>query len=262
MLKSLLIFLKSFPLNVIFWKLYIKGFNRKIPNLSKWQSYLTDKSGIEIGGPSAVFKTKGYLPLYPIIKALDGVNFSNNTIWEGSLSELRPFKFENKTGFQFIGEGSELSFIENSSYDFVFSCNNLEHIANPIKAIKEWRRIIKHNGYILLILPNKIANFDHKRQYTPIEHLIEDYVNSIDESDLTHLPEILKFHDLKRDAQAGTFEQFENRCKNNFQNRCLHHHVFSEKLLIDLMNYVNMQVKITYTSKTDIFILTQKAEAI
>jgi hypothetical protein len=260
MRKSLVIFLKSYPINIIIWKLIVKFFNIKISNYRQWQFFFKNKNGIEIGGPSSVFKTTCYLPLYSIIETLDGVNFSNTTIWEGSLSIKEPYRFENKIGKQFIAEGSDLNFIENNYYDFLLSCNNLEHIANPIKAIVEWKRIIKVSGLILLILPNKKANFDHKREYTTIEHLIDDYRNDVDESDLTHLTEILNLHDLQRDAQAGSFEQFKSRCKDNLQNRCLHHHVFSEKLLEELLVYCDIKVKLKKTTQTDIFILAQKQD--
>jgi len=260
MRKSLLIFLKSYPINIIIWKLVVKVLNLKISNYKEWQFSFKNKNGIEIGGPSAVFKTTGYLPLYFVIETLDGVNFSNNTIWEGPLSAKEPYRFENKIGKQFIGEGSNLNFVETNYYDFVLSCNNLEHIANPIKAIVEWKRIIKGNGIILLILPNKKANFDHKREYTTLEHLINDYTENVHENDLTHLPEILNLHDLKRDAQAGSFEQFKTRSINNLQNRCLHHHDFSEKLLEELLDYCDMKVQLKTTTQTDIFILAQKQD--
>ena len=49
-------------------------------------------------------------------------------------------------------------------YDFVFSSHSLEHIANPLKAISEWLRITKKDGYIIIIVPekrayNKTSNF-------------------------------------------------------------------------------------------------------
>ncbi|MFY8126993.1 MAG: class I SAM-dependent methyltransferase [Chitinophagaceae bacterium] len=256
-LKSILIFLQSFPISVILWKFKCKILNSKIPQLEQWQQYFVSKNGIEIGGPSAIFKTNGFLPLYKLITNLDGVNFSNKTVWEGNLSERMPFVFEGKKGRQYISEGSNLEYIENYAYDFVISCNNLEHIANPIKAIYEWKRVLKSKGVLLLILPKKEANFDHKREFTQFNHLIEDFKSQTNENDLTHVEEILKKHDLKRDPQAGSFKSFESRCYSNLENRCLHHHVFSENLLKGIILYCEMEVKITHTSKTDIFILAE-----
>jgi hypothetical protein len=55
-----------------------------------------------------------------------------------------------------------------------------------------------------------------------------DFENDTGEDDLSHVPEILDKHDLSRDAAAGSFEAFRQRCLDNVDNRCLHHHVFDE----------------------------------
>lgn len=258
MLHSIKIFLQSFPLSVIVWKLKCKIFNLKIPNLKKWQQPFVEKKGIEIGGPSAIFNSIGYLPLYPIIKNLDGVNFSKKTEWEGEISEGDNYHFGNKTGHQYILEGGKLDSIPENHYNFLLSCNNLEHIANPIATLLTWKNILKEHGVLLLILPNKTANFDHLRPFTSMEHLIKDYENNIEENDLTHLPEILELHDLSRDPKARPYEKFENRCRNNFDNRCLHHHVFNQSLLKQLASYCGFQVKLQHSSPTDHFILLEK----
>lgn len=258
MIKSIKILLQSFPLYVIIWKIKCKIFKIKIPQLLKWQQPFVGKKGIEIGGPSAIFNHSGYLPLYPIIDDLDGVNFSKKTEWEGSISEGDNYHFGNKTGHQFILEGGKLEIIPHNKYDFLLSCNNLEHLANPIATLFAWKNVLKAKGALLLILPNKIANFDHRRSYTLMEHLINDYNNQVEENDLTHLEEILKLHDLSRDPKARPFEKFEDRCKNNFTNRCLHHHVFSQALLKELATYCGFKVIAQHSSHTDHYILIEK----
>ena len=135
MFRSARIFLQSFPLHVIACKVACKVFSIKIPKLYKWQENFINKHGIEIGGPSGIFNISGYLPLYATAKMIDGVNFSNVTIWEGNLSEGYHYKYYNKTGYQYIAEGSNLVNMKDSGYDFVLSCNNLEHMANPLAAI-------------------------------------------------------------------------------------------------------------------------------
>jgi len=53
---------------------------------------------------------------------------------------------------------------------------------------------------MLLILPDKRFTFDHKRAVTTFNDLIDDFVRDIDETDLTHLDEILSLHDLSMDT--------------------------------------------------------------
>jgi len=235
-----------------------KIFKTKISQLNKWQQYFINKNGIEIGGPSGIFNVTGFLPIYTIAKEIDGVNFSTSTIWEGALQEGYNYKYYNKIGSQFIAEGDNLTEIKSEVYDFVLSCNNLEHMANPLKAIFEWKRILKSEGVMLLILPNKEANFDHRRPYTSLQHLINDYNNKTSEDDLTHLNEILELHDLRRDPQAKSYTNFAVRCNNNMKNRCMHHHVFNQDLLKAMIEFCGLKALQQYSSYTDHFILAIK----
>ncbi len=201
-----------------------------------------NKNGIEVGGPSSIFSTE--IPLYKVIKSLDGCNFSNNTVWEGVIKKgLNYNYYQNKIGYQYINEASNLKETASNKYDFLLASHCLEHCANPLKTIKEWLRVIKPKAYLLLILPDKEYTFDHKRETTSFEHLIEDYKDDIDEEDLTHLEEILLLHDLSMDTPAGDLINFNQRSLNNYHNRCLHHHVFDFRLLKQIFKYFEIKIK-------------------
>jgi SAM-dependent methyltransferase len=203
--------------------------------------YFDRKEGIEIGGPSPIFSKE--IPIYQVIDSLDGCNFSSQTIWEGNIVEGKNFNFFlNKKGIQYICEASNLSSIPNEKYDFIIASHCLEHCANTLKTVKEWLRVVKKGGAILFILPDKRYTFDHNRQVTTFEHLLKDLESDVDETDLTHLDEILNFHDLTRDLAAGTKEQFKNRSLANYENRCLHHHVFDFKLLKSIYKYCHIEI--------------------
>lgn len=205
---------------------------------------IAGKSGLEIGGPSYLFASKGLLPFYPIVKSLDNCNFSNSTMWEGRIEEGLTFKFNDKhpEGYQYISEASELKKILPDKYDFLLSSHVIEHTANPLKALEEWIRVLKKNGTLIIIIPHKDGTFDHKRNITPLVHMMEDYNNNTPESDLTHLKEILEKHDLERDPEAGTYEQFKNRSLQNYENRSLHHHVFDTYSAVKLIDHVKMNI--------------------
>lgn len=70
----------------------------------------------------------------------------------------------------------DLSMFAGHSMDFVFSSHLLEHIKDTDKALKEWWRVIKPGGYLILYLPHKNfypnvgekgANPDHKHDFLP-----------------------------------------------------------------------------------------------
>jgi SAM-dependent methyltransferase len=119
----------------------------------------------------------------------------------------------------------------------------LEHSANPLKALREWLRLLKPGGTLFLVLPHREGTFDHRRPVTPLRHLVEDFEQQMGEDDLTHLPEILQLHDLRRDPEAGGFETFKARSERNRENRGLHHHVFDTRRVVELLDHVGVQIR-------------------
>jgi SAM-dependent methyltransferase len=198
--------------------------------------------GIEIGGPSDFFRSPACpLPIYEKIGSLDNCDFSRNTTWT-SHSDSFVFHPRKTPGKTIFSEGSDLRMIADNSYDFVLSCHNLEHFANPVKALKEWQRIVRPGGGLILVLPDYAMTFDHRRKPTPVAHMLEDFDRDTQEDDQTHLSEILREHDLTMDPGAGTAEEFHQRSLNNFENRCLHHHVFDETNSRDLLCALGINV--------------------
>jgi SAM-dependent methyltransferase len=218
----------------------------KNPIKRKWLRFdflFKNKKGLEIGGPSAFFQLKSPLPIYAWAKRIDGVNFSNNTLWEGALQEGELYQYsKNKKGFQFIHEATSLTGIPNSTYDFIISCHSLEHTANPIKALMEWKRVLGDKGSLALILPDKNYTFDFLRPITTIEHLIEDYKNHTSEMDETHFEEVITLSDLTIGNSSITNEEFIQRTYRNYENRAVHHHVFDLNLVKAMLEYVGFKL--------------------
>lgn len=193
-----------------------------------------NKLGVEIGGPSPNVDI-----IYHNSNSIDNVIFSNNTIWSTHTNEYK--YYNNKKGKVIINDAVSISDVENDTYDFCLSSHSLEHIANPLKAINEWLRIIKKNGYIIIIVPEKSCCFDHKRNYSVFSTLLSQYKNNVGEDDLSTLPEILKNHDLSMDPPAGDLGAFTKRSLDNFNNRCLHHYVYNDELLMSICFYFNCE---------------------
>jgi len=203
---------------------------------------LRNKTGLEIGGPTAYFGLKGGFPVYLFAKKIDGVNFSNETIWEGQIKQGDNYRYyKNKTGYQFIAEATELHSIPSADYDFILSSHSLEHVANPIRALKEWLRLLKENGKLILILPDKRYTFDYRRDYTTYEHLLSDFTNNTNEYDTTHFGEILQTHD--EGITKVSYDECKSALHDNFVQRCAHHHVFSLEVTKQILEYAGYKVQ-------------------
>lgn len=94
-------------------------------------------------------------------------------------------------------------------------------------------------------MPCKDFTFDHKRNVVAFEHLLDDFKKDVQEDDLTHLEEILSLHDLSMDPPAGAFKQFKKRSLKNYENRCLHQHVFDCTVLRKIVEHFNLEVLLT-----------------
>lgn len=222
----------------------MKNFEAIVPPL------LSKKYGLEIGGPSP---NREYL--YKNTSGMDNVVFAEQTAWALNKNKSEYNYYPGKSGKIIISEATDMHLVPNKKYDFVLLCHSLEHIANPLKALIECKRVVKDGGYIIILVPEKTECFDHKRSVTPLSVLMEKFHKQVGEDDLSSLPEILDLHDLTRDLPAGDFEHFQQRSLDNYKNRCLHHHVFSEDLLKQIAVFLNCSVVSTGTKGLDIHII-------
>ena len=207
-------------------------------------SRLAGKRAIEIGGPSnLLFGDDGPLPIYGALGSADNCLYASQTIW-AETTPGQTFKYHPRkpAGIQYVCEAADLKPIADRNYEAVLACHCLEHVANPLRALAEWKRVLKEDGLLLLVLPHKDGTFDWRRPVTRLAHMVEDYEKQIGEDDLTHLPEILALHDLEKDKAAGSPEQFRARSLENRVNRALHHHVFDTGTAVQLVDRASFQV--------------------
>lgn len=196
------------------------------------------RCGIEIGGPSRIFRKNGLVPVYDRCRKIDACNFSEQTIWT---KDENKGLYASTLGTEHIVEACNLSMIPDGSYDFLLASHVLEHIANPLLALREWKRVLKMDGTAVVIVPDKRATFDHKRPYTSLDHIKMDFERATKDDDLSHLDEILALHDLALDPGCSV-QQFRERCLQNARFRGMHHHVFKPEVLLAMFSEVGMQV--------------------
>src|SRR5579872_5073485 len=206
---------------------------------SEMEPFLSDKDGLEIGGPSPFFCKNGLVPVYDRCRQIDNINFASETLWSDA-SVRRDGGANFRT--QYVTDACHLSMIPEKTYDFVLASHVLEHIANPLRALKEFERVLKPGGVMLILVPDKRNTFDHRRPFTPFEHIEADFQSNVQEDDLTHLDEVLLLHDLRLDPEAGSRGQFKDRCLRNSTFRAMHHHVYSPEVLSRMLQRFDMSV--------------------
>lgn len=134
-------------------------------------------SGLDIG-------YKGYLDnVHPVLPTATGIDL-------------------NTPGY----DGNTLPFAQNSQ-DYVYSSHFLEHVTDYKNALKEQYRVLKPNGYMIIVVPHQWLyekkdtlpsrwNADHKRFYTS-QSLLREIEESLPKNSyrIRHLRENDEGHD-------------------------------------------------------------------
>lgn len=202
---------------------------------------LREACALELGGPSAVFSSGGLLPVYPLAERIDGVQFSAETVWHGKMDAgAYTLPDGSEKGRLWILDAADLRPIADRSYDAVLSSHVVEHLANPLRALAEWRRVVRPGGHLLIVAPHKEGTFDHRRETTPLEHLVEDERRGTGEDDLTHLEETLALHDFDRDVTDPAVHAA--WCRDNLTHRAIHHHTFTMPSLLAMLDHAGVEL--------------------
>jgi SAM-dependent methyltransferase len=90
------------------------------------------------------------------------------------------------TRAEYHGDACELPFLDNS-LPYVATSHVFEHVANPLAALVEWFRVMRHDGYIYMVVPDRRRTFDHPRQLTAVTHMLDDFRDRVTQSDATHI---------------------------------------------------------------------------
>jgi len=125
-----------------------KSINRRLADSRFVRKYFTGK-GIDIGGkpdPLAIYRE-----FFPLI------------------DHVRTWDLED-------GDAQFLANVDEGTYEFVHSSHCLEHLHDPLEGLKNWLRVLKDDGYLIITIPDEDLyeqgifpsnfNLDHKWTFT------------------------------------------------------------------------------------------------
>jgi len=135
--------------------------------------------------------------------------------------------------------------IKENTFDYIFSAHCLEHVPDTIKVLKEWIRVLKPGGKLLIVLPHGGRTFDKGRLFSTLEHHILDYENKVNHLDQTHWKEFEQYsipqfdHGWKKEAQKedGSWD-FPWIVRNGH----IHYHVWTETQMGKLLEHLKGEI--------------------
>ena len=87
---------------------------------------------------------------------------------------------------EIVDDGATLHSVADQSADFLIANNVLEHVQDPIRTLGNWHRVVRHDGVLLLVIPNPRNSVDRDRAMTTSAHLIADFVDGPQHSQRDH----------------------------------------------------------------------------
>ena len=153
-----------------------------------------------------------------------------------------------RTGAEYFGDACELPF-HNDSLRYVATSHVLEHVANPLAALREWHRVLRHGGIIYMVLPDRRKSFDRDRPLTPVTHMLEDFQRGTTQVDATHIDDFVSrvtFAEFwantpperERETREQLAEKYHHAVKHGNEIN-IHFHVFESSVALNLIDVGN-----------------------
>lgn len=119
----------------------------------------------------------------------------------------------------------------DQTFDFVLNEHVLEHMPDVIKALREWKRVLRPGGYLFLFMPHPERTFDREREATPLQHFTQDFERQVTSEDDEHWFE-WEEKVLKR-GFATHYLPYDK--ETSLKQNLIHRHVFTPQSLNELL---------------------------
>lgn len=175
------------------------------------------------------------------------VKYVDNTSLEDNLLRFPELRGMELVRPDYVEDGFKLPSLADASQDFVIANHVLEHAPNPLGVLRNWARVLRPGGSMLLSVPLADACFDRGRLETSLEHMQEDYYadpQELGQRNFEHYLEWLEISEPailamngqqpKAESAAERRKRAEEICRSNSE---IHFHTFSTNSFRRLLEF-------------------------
>ena len=144
--------------------------------------------------------------------------------------------------------------LADNSFDYVFSCHCLEHMPDTIGTLKEWLRVLKPGGRLVLMLPHAGRTWESERTLSSLEHHVRDHANKVDLYDFTDWDEFeraFSAESRRNPAEGSWFNDPLAKMPNGSLNPrwaaehgLFHYHAWNQNILSDVLRYLGLNIQV------------------
>ncbi len=199
---------------------------------------------------------------------------SKNTIFLEKFVDNYDEIFPKAQKERFVNGSAEDIPAQDNSFDFIVSAHCLEHCVDPIKVLKEFKRVVKSCGVIFLILPHCERTFDKGRTISSLDSHIFDHEFQVKKED--YLENKGKYYDIFEEflqiATQWPRHSWISSAKNKdgswnksriLDGNFMHYHVWTQNEISELLKYVGCSITLlmdVMPGRHDSFIVVAKVQ--
>ncbi len=145
-----------------------------------------------------------------------------------------------------MDDARNLEKFTDDSLDFVIANHLLEHLEDPLGALKNFLRVLRTGGILFLSVPDKNHTFDKSRAVTTIEHLLRDHLEGPARSRLSHHEESVRHTPGELEE-----EEIQKRAKAYMDaGRDIHFHCWRQTEMFEIFVYLQKRENLNFEIET------------
>jgi len=138
-----------------------------------------------------------------------------------------------------ICDATSLTPVADRSVDFVIANHVLEHLTDPLSALREWLRVLRPGGHAYVAVPDHANPLDRLRPITPPDHMIADFEMRAQRLDLDRAHYSEWVASTRPDLPAEQRSEIEAGLVS--AHYAIHFHTFSRETFAQLMEHATRE---------------------
>jgi len=138
---------------------------------------------------------------------------------------------------------SDLAELRSHGFDFFIANDVIEHLANPVRFLKNVHDVMKPGALLFLSVPDRDYTFDHNRELTSNEHLWSEFERNVTTVDAAHLRDFIQ-HTETTGVPRNPWRR--RQLYRYHRQRSIHVHVWNQASFDDFLTRTCERLRLSF----------------